>query len=120
KTRPAGSAIARVPLCGSIRSILPSHLVGPRWLPSSSALPAPLSNVSHPREDRALTFNPAKPGKGNVVAKYRKLVGCCHIQDLPAVLGSFGTIHVNAGLPVWMGKGDVRILQGICGDEQFV
>jgi hypothetical protein len=55
-----------------------------------------------------------------VVAKYLQLVGCRHIEDLLAVLGSFGTVHVDAGLPVWTGKGDVRILQGICGDEQFV
>jgi hypothetical protein len=38
--------------------------------PRSSAAPAPLSDVSHPREGGALSFNPTKPGKGNVIAKY--------------------------------------------------
>ena len=39
-------------------------------LPSDVALLTIASNVSHPREGRTLPFDPAEPGKGNVVAKY--------------------------------------------------
>ena len=51
-----------------------------------------------------------------MVTKYEKLIRCRHIEHLTPALGGSVAVHIRAGMPIRMRKGNVSVLQGIGSD----